>query len=154
MRRGWILLVLAAAARAQDVSEADLDQAIKAIGLCDQTAVERVAAWGPRAKRAVPALVGAWRSPVPELRKAASRALLAIGPDAIPEVVKALKGKDDFTRGEAGPWLEEYARVGSAAPLAADGETRLLGFLNDTDASVRLAAAGGLRPAARPSCPG
>lgn len=148
MRRGWILFLLAAAAGAQEFSEANLDRAIEMVALGDKQWVERIAAWGPGAARAAPALVAAWSQeaqrvrPTPGFAEAVDAALAAIGPMAAPDLGKALKGKAPSER--ALRLLEQFAYGPPPPPTSAAGEAGLFATLNDTDPLVRLAAARGL----------
>ncbi|MFI5402598.1 MAG: HEAT repeat domain-containing protein, partial [Planctomycetota bacterium] len=141
MRRGWIFLLLVAGAGAQEFSEAGLDEAIRELGWGEHAAARRLAAWGPRAVRAVPALIGAWHFPTEELRVVIDEALRAIGPLAVPEVIKALKNQDPLVRERAGKFLEGLARVPPGVPLDAALEDSFLDLLDHEDPRVRSAAA-------------
>ena len=90
---------------------------------------------GPRAKEAVPALCEALSLSDKAAASAAARALGAIGPDAVPELVKALKAVED--QPQALYPVRALAYMGSKGK---DGVPAVLATLKTTiDAQVRMA---------------
>jgi HEAT repeat protein len=144
VRRGWILFLLVAGAGAQEFSEAELDRAIREVARGERDWADRIAAWGPKAARAAPALVVQLGSRGgPGFPAAVEAALWAIGPAAIPDLAKAAKGKSPKSE-RATAILGRFAKEPPAAPPDAAAEPKLFALLNDTEATVRRAAAAGL----------
>lgn len=144
MRRGWILLLIAAGTGAQEFSEALLDRAIGEVRLRKVEWVRAVAAWGPRAERAVPALLEVSWIPSAEFQDALKAAIRAIGPAAVPALAKgARRGEPEAARWAAARLLE-FAEHPPAVALPAGREGQLLDLLDEEDPVVRQAAARGL----------
>ncbi|MCK6459190.1 MAG: HEAT repeat domain-containing protein, partial [Planctomycetes bacterium] len=141
MRRVWVLLLAAAQAGAQEFSEAELDRAIREIGRGEIEYVRKVGAWGPAARRAVPALVAAWRVPGRTFEDAVDAALRAMGPYAFPEVVKALGGRDGPVRWSAEDFLEARSREAPSVPLDPGLDGAFLDLLDHKDPRARAAVA-------------
>ena len=116
-------------------------------------AAEALADLGPRARDAVPALVGilAQKHPPILLERAVGKTLRAIGRDAVPELVALLKAGKVATRLGATKALEIIGRAAKAAvePLIKALET-------DDDYGVRIGAAralGAIGPGAAGALP-
>jgi HEAT repeat protein len=102
-------------------------------------------AYGPEAPEVVPALIGSLRDK--EVRSISADALLAWGRPVVPELVKALKGKDTVIRAEVAGLLgdlqppESEQKPVLREALKAEAVPALREALKDEDPGVRLEAA-------------
>jgi HEAT repeat protein len=126
-------------------------------GLVSEAAAQALGQFGSAAVEAVPALIDALTDAVAGVRLAAAHALCAIGLDAVPRLIAALRevkaprwvkgGATAETRRAAAQVLREIG------PQAAEAVPALISALGDTDAGVREAATDALSAIGPPSVP-
>src|SRR5205807_844892 len=91
---------------------------------------------GPDAAAAVPALVEALKDTDAQVRGTAARALAAVGPSAVPALLKAAESSPDRP---ARPLA--YLALGESRPVGPEASRALVAGLKDPDGEVRAAAA-------------
>ena len=126
---------------AEPATVAELAAAIQAKSPDEQySAVDRLAATGPRAASALPQLAEALKSKDPELRWRAARAIGRIGSNKSAESLRPLIGDENALVRAHAIYALGQLRVADEATLAA-----IIDKLNDPDAQVRRTVVSALR---------